>query len=142
MTIVVRFTVFPCRYYTYLEQRTQSPSTKTSTKNRVLSNLTERIFFLRQYQNSTYDNRETAFHFLIPVICGSFSFQLRPLKSSLGRARKFSVPVRRKETLFSWIFAQTIMMLCEFAWTFCLLVFSMSGSTGKGLFLSVLLFFL
>ena len=33
-----------------------------------------------------------------------------------------------------------MMLVCEFGWIICLLVFSISRSTGKGLLLSVLLF--
>ena len=132
--------VFPCRYHKYLEKRTQSASTNTR------KSLTQ--FFQIYWKNYFYVNTRTppAVTEKRPVISlvtwfgGSLSFQLRPLKSSLGKARKVAVTLRRKETSLSWISSQMIMMLCEFAWTFCLLVFSITGSTGTDLFLSVLLF--
>ena len=34
--------VFPCRYHTYLEKRTQSPGTNTRKRTQFLKNLTEK----------------------------------------------------------------------------------------------------
>ena len=113
-----------------------------SQKNPVPSNLLKELFYVNTRTPPAVSevSEKRPVISLVTWFGGSLSFQLRPLKSSLGKVRKVAVTVRRKETSLSWIFSQMIMMLCEFAWTFCLLVFSITGSTGRDLFLSVLLF--
>ena len=128
---------------TYLEQRMQSPCTKTCKKKSFSFKFNRKNFFMLILEGHLRSLRNSL-SFPNSRHLGEVSVsRLRPLKRSLGTAlaRKFAVPVRWKETLFCWIFAQTIMMLCEFAWTFCLFAFSISGSTGRHLFLSVFLFF-